>query len=218
MPADSRIGAAAMIRRVRTTIRWVLFDADGVLQTMPDGWRDLLLGQLGDEPAETLRLLFTAEQEETLTGGSFRAKVVEVLQHRGVRTDPELIVENWRRLVVDPEMTARVRQLRAAGLRCALATNQQDVRVAHMRSMPEYDGLFDEQFYSSELGLAKPDPAFFDAIVERIGVPADEVLFVDDVPANVAGAREVGIRAEHFAQHGGIAELNRILAGHGIGS
>lgn len=207
-----------MMRRVRTTIRWVLFDADGVLQAMPEGWRDRLLALLGDEPAETLLQLFAGEQEETLTGGSFRAKVAEVLQRQSVRTDPEQVVESWRHLVVDPGMTARIAELRAAGVRCALATNQQDVRVEHMRSMPEYDGLFDEQFYSAELGLAKPDPAFFSTIVQRLGVPAGDVLFVDDVPANVEGARQAGIHAELFEQHGGVNELNRILAEYGIGS
>ena len=77
---------------------------------------------------------------------------------------------------------------------------------------------FDDQFYSSELRLAKPDPAFFATIVKRIGAPVDGVLFVDDVPANVAGAREAGIHAELFAQHGGVAELDRILGQYGIGS
>lgn len=196
----------------------MLFDADGVLQRPADGWQPRLLALLGDEPEETLRQLFTGEQEETLTGGSFRTKVVDVLQHRGVRTDPELVIDCWRNLVVDPAMTARIRRLRAAGIRCALATNQQDVRVAYMRTMPDYDGVFDEQFYSSELKLAKPDPAFFATIVERLAVPAGEVLFVDDVARNVSGAREAGIHAELFGQHGGVVELNRILADYGIGS
>ena len=195
----------------------MLFDADGVLQSMPDGWRDRLLGLLGDQPAETLQELFT-EERETLTGGSLQATVADVLQRRGVRTDPEEVVDSWRQLVVDPAMTNRIAQLRAAGIRCALATNQQDVRVAYMRRMPEYEGLFDEQFYSSELGLAKPDPAFFSSIVKRIGTPVDEVLFVDDVPANVDGAREVGINAELFRQDAGVSELDRILAHYGIGS
>lgn len=196
----------------------MLFDADGVLQTMPDGWRDRLLGLLGDEPVETLQYLFAEERDETLTGGSFQATVADVLQRRGVRTDPEKVIDNWRHLVVDPAMTTRITELRAAGMRCVLATNQHDVRVAYMRAMPEYDGLFDEQFYSSELGLAKPDPAFFATIIKRIGASVDEVLFVDDVPANVAGAREVGIHAELFEQDAGVSELDRILAAYRIGS
>jgi len=198
-----------MIQRVRTTIRWVLFDADGVLQRSADGWQQRLLELLGD--TMTLEQLFAAEREQTMTGGSFRQLVSDELRRQGVQTDPEVVLDVWRDLIVDEEMTARIGQLREAGLKCALATNQQDVRVAHMRSMPEYDGVFDEAFFSSEVGLAKPDPAFFTRIVERLEVPAEEVLFIDDVQANVDGARAAGLQAEVFDHDAGVTELDRIL-------
>ncbi|HEY9291436.1 MAG TPA: HAD-IA family hydrolase [Microlunatus sp.] len=198
------------------TIRWILFDADGVLQQMPEGWRDRLLGQLGDEPVETLAELFTEEREQTMTGGDFAALVTDALQRRGLDTDPEVVLDSWRTLVVDEPMTDRIRKLRAAGIGCALATNQQDVRVTYMRSMPEYADLFDQQYYSSELGLAKPDPAFFGAIIGQLGIAPREALFVDDVEVNVAGARAAGLNAEIFAQNAGIDELERILALHGV--
>lgn len=204
-----------MIRRVQTTIRWVLFDADGVLQRSVDGWQQRLLGLLGDDTT-TLEQLFAAEREQTMTGGSFRQLVAGELQRRGLQTDPEVVLDVWRNLIVDEEMTTRIGELRAAGIKCALATNQQDVRVAHMRAMPEYDSVFDDQFYSSEVGLAKPDPAFFAHIVEQLGVPAETALFVDDVPANVDGARAAGLHAEVFEHDAGVAELDRILEAYGL--
>lgn len=50
-------------------------------------------------------------------------------------------------------------------------------------------------FLSHELGLRKPDAAAFAAVVERIGVPPEAVLFVDDLEANVHGARAAGLAA-----------------------
>lgn len=197
-------------------ISWVLFDADGVLQRSPDGWRQTLDGLLGDDPEPTLRELFTREQQESLTGGDFRGLVIDVLRRRGLDADPDRVLDCWRLLIVDTGMIERVRRLQQLGLRCALATNQQNVRVQHMRGMPEYAGVFDAEFYSSELGLAKPDPAFFSAIVKELDVAPDQVLFVDDVAANVTGARTAGIHAELFAQNGGVPELDRILDGYGI--
>ncbi|GAB3920035.1 hypothetical protein GCM10011575_35650 [Microlunatus endophyticus] len=199
---------------MQTTIRWILFDADGVLQRSADGWQDRLLELLGD--ASTLEELFAAEREQTMTGGNFRQLVTDELACQGVQTDPEVVLDVWRDLIVDEEMTARIGQLRAGGLKCALATNQQDVRVAHMRSMPEYDGVFDAQFYSSEVGLAKPDPAFFAQIVQQLGVPTAEVLFIDDVRANVDGAGAAGLHAEVFEHDAGVGELDRILAAYGL--
>src|SRR5690606_2982010 len=110
----------------------------------------------------------------------FRVVLADTLHRLGLDTDPELVLELWYRLDVDAEMVDRVRALKASGIRCALATNQQNVRAAHMRKMPEYAGVFDEEFYSSELGVAKPSPAYFTAIVERLGIQPDEALFVDD--------------------------------------
>ena len=54
---------------------------------------------------------------------------------------------------------------------------------------------FDTVFVSSELGHRKPDRAAFDVVVDRIGVPAPKVLFFDDGPENVAGARSAGLQA-----------------------
>ncbi len=46
---------------------------------------------------------------------------------------------------------------------------------------------------SCEVGLTKPDPAIFRLTLERLGVDAGEVLFVDDTPGHVEVARALGI-------------------------
>lgn len=215
MPSVDGVATGRM-RHVETTIRWMLFDADGVLQRSPEGWRRTLTGLLGDDPDGTLEELFTQEQEQSLTGGDFRELVARILHRRRIDTDPERVLDCWRLLEVDASMTDRIRQLRATGIRCGMASNQQNVRVEHMRRMPEYAGVFDGEFYSSELGLAKPDPAYFAEIIRRVDVPPDEVLFVDDKEVNVSGARAAGLRAEVFAADAGAAELDRILTSYGI--
>lgn len=54
---------------------------------------------------------------------------------------------------------------------------------------------FRELFYSSTIGLRKPDAAAFDHVVKAMGVPASRVLFFDDLPENVESARALGIKA-----------------------
>ncbi|MCM0021649.1 MAG: HAD family phosphatase [Tagaea sp.] len=51
---------------------------------------------------------------------------------------------------------------------------------------------------SGELKLAKPDPAIYRHLLGKIGAPAEECVFVDDAPKNVAGAQAVGMRALRF--------------------
>jgi putative hydrolase of the HAD superfamily len=49
----------------------------------------------------------------------------------------------------------------------------------------------------SVVGMLKPDPAIYTLALDRLGVTANDALFVDDQPVNVAGARAVGIHALH---------------------
>jgi len=45
---------------------------------------------------------------------------------------------------------------------------------------------------SSFVGVCKPDPRIFELALRRFGVAAEDCLFIDDVAANVAGARAAG--------------------------
>ena len=56
----------------------------------------------------------------------------------------------------------------------------------------------DHVFLSHEMGLAKPDEAIYEAVIEKIGLPASKVLFFDDLPANLEGAKRVGLQTFHI--------------------
>lgn len=68
-------------------------------------------------------------------------------------------------------------------------------------------------FVSHELGARKPNRQAFDAVVASIGVPASSILFLDDLQANVDGARGAGLRAERVTNHG---DAVHALGRHGI--
>src|SRR5262245_31494305 len=64
----------------------------------------------------------------------------------------------------------------------------------------EYAGLlghFEELYLSSSIGLRKPDGKAFDHVVKEIGVPAERIVFFDDLQENVEGARARGLTAVH---------------------
>lgn len=61
------------------------------------------------------------------------------------------------------------------------------------------DRLFDAVVISAEVGLMKPDPAAYEAILSRLGMAPHQALFVDDFPTNVEGARAVGMEAILFS-------------------
>lgn len=63
--------------------------------------------------------------------------------------------------------------------------------------MERFEQLFDRVFYSHEMGLAKPTKEIYHKMLDELGVKADRVVFFDDLEANVAGAKSVGIQAIH---------------------
>ncbi|WP_194896039.1 HAD family hydrolase [Catenulispora pinisilvae] len=101
-------------------------------------------------------------------------------------------VELWNTL--DPRSVALVTELAASGRQLALLSNAPSAHGTAFRAR-EWAGSFRHFVISGELGLAKPDPAIWRALVDRLGSPAGEVLFLDDREVNVTAAEEFGIRS-----------------------
>jgi HAD superfamily hydrolase (TIGR01509 family) len=194
---------------------WVLFDADGVIQGNRKGWMEELTGWAGPRTEEFL-LGIAAADVACLTGDDFGAAIREVLRQFEISAPLEEVIAPDFWIEVRQPMLDAVRAVRDLGLHCGLATNQQNMRGTYMRSSLGFDQIFDEQFYSFELGFAKPEAGYFKAIMNRIDVAPDRVLFIDDHEGNVASAHEIGIHSELFPVDGGVAALKPILARYGI--
>jgi len=72
------------------------------------------------------------------------------------------------------------------------------------------DRFFGGHHLSWEVGARKPDPAYYRAVLARIGIEPGELLFVDDRERNLAAARELGIRTVPFTD---AASLRAIVLG-----
>lgn len=56
--------------------------------------------------------------------------------------------------------------------------------------------LCNRSYLSYELGMTKPDRDIFDHVIADLDIPAERILFVDDSPSNIEGARDAGLQAE----------------------
>jgi putative hydrolase of the HAD superfamily len=65
-------------------------------------------------------------------------------------------------------------------------------------AMAPVDEIFELVVDSAFVGMRKPDREIYDLTVRRLGVPAAECLFVDDVEDNCAGARAAGLHAIRY--------------------
>jgi glucose-1-phosphatase len=74
-------------------------------------------------------------------------------------------------------------------------------------------GHFRQLFLSSAIGLRKPDAEAYDHVVKAIGVPAERIVFFDDLAENIEGARYRGLAAVHVTAPDDVANA---LAALGI--
>jgi putative hydrolase of the HAD superfamily len=58
--------------------------------------------------------------------------------------------------------------------------------------------LFDNLFFSCDIGRTKPDPGFYAAVEASLGYGGQRILFFDDDAQNVEAARRRGWRAEVY--------------------
>jgi putative hydrolase of the HAD superfamily len=118
-------------------------------------------------------------------------------------------------LDVNAAMIDYCRELRGAGIRLAICTNNVREWAPLWRAKLPVDELFETVVDSAFVGHRKPDPEIYAIVLERLALPAAECAFVDDLEHNVAAARALGFAGVRFRDSAqAIAEL-RALVGSG---
>lgn len=184
----------------------VRIDPDPALRAMAE-----LVG--ADEPS--FRQAFAAIEEPFETGRMSEEQALEALFAAGRSADRRDVADGTfdrRRALrllratfparftpVGPAIDIAYR-LAEAGTIVALASNTSplDFREVRRRYPDVIQPFGDRLFLSYRIGAMKPDAAFYRAILDSLGVSADECVFIDDKRENVAGAEAVGMRGLLF--------------------
>ena len=115
--------------------------------------------------------------------------------------------------VLNQRLLARIDRLRQQGMALGLLSNFS----TDLRGMLEVQDLarrFDHIAISAELGVMKPDAAAYEAILGMLALPASACVFIDDLPANVAAARALGMHGITFEDTAScLAALEELLRG-----
>jgi putative hydrolase of the HAD superfamily len=112
----------------------------------------------------------------------------------------------------NPLMIELMRELRDGGHRMAMLTNNVREWEPWWRPMLPVDEIFETVVDSGFVGCRKPESKIYALTLERLGLPAESCLFVDDVPVNCEGAERAGMAAVHFQDNEqAIAEIRAAL-------
>ena len=184
-------------------IKTVVFDLGGVLIDWDP--RYLYRTMFGGDDAAMehfLSEICSPEWNSALDAGRPWVEAIDALtrQHPEFRDEIGAFRLRWPEMLggaIDGTVTI-LAELRARGVPLYALSNwsAETFPVALVR----YDFLnwFEQVVISGELGIAKPDRRIFEHLLGLHGLTAATTLFIDDAPANVAGAESVGMRGLLF--------------------
>jgi putative hydrolase of the HAD superfamily len=172
-------------------------------------------GHAGCEPAQLAERflrdeLYRRHEKGEISDEAFFAGLRSSL---GIELSDTQFIEGWNSIFVG-EMPGINHLLARAAKRLPLYvfSNTNAPHVAHFSG--KYAGVlghFREIFLSSAIGLRKPDAEAYDHVVQAIGVPAERIVFFDDLAENIEGARERGLRAVLVSSTGDVARALEAL-------
>ncbi|MCW5941882.1 MAG: HAD-IA family hydrolase [Fimbriimonadaceae bacterium] len=207
----------------RSSIRLVCFDVGGVLSKLRTVWDDCAraAGLDGVPPAlrgKTITDLpfFDAYQAGDLTDQEFLVRFADLLE-----TDTETALAVHQAILVGPyEGTEElVDELNAAGVAtgCLSNTNEPHWRVMHEGVLLPQIPKLRFPAASHTMRLHKPDPAIYRAYEAWTGCAGPQILFFEDGPKNVEGARACGWDAVLIDPHADpAAQMRRALIERGV--
>jgi putative hydrolase of the HAD superfamily len=200
-------------------LRAVIFDFGMVLTGSPDALAHAELLRITGLDAERFESFYWADRhaydEGKLSGRSFWQKLV---RDAGL-TLPEAAIEELNRwdarmwTTFDPAMLHWQQQVRESGFLTAILSNMGDSVLENIEREFHWLANFDALVWSFQLGIAKPAPAIYRHTLQQLGTAPGETLFIDDKPANVEAARELGI---HSLVYTGLNKLHDDLLDQGF--
>jgi epoxide hydrolase-like predicted phosphatase len=182
--------------------RAVIFDFGGVLmKTIDHSPRHRWDERLGLTQGSVERVVHgSASWRQAQTGAlSVAAYWADVARQLGISAadTAQLAEDFYSGDHLDAEMLALVERLCADGHPVALLSNDSPALRSKLATLG-IAALFDPLVISGEIGVMKPDARSYQAALDGLRLPAFQTVFVDDMPANIAGAQALGIHGLHY--------------------
>jgi putative hydrolase of the HAD superfamily len=99
---------------------------------------------------------------------------------------------------VNADIKSLITQLRSNGYITCACSNNFITRIRELNAAFKFFDDFDVRVFSFEEGVLKPDSTIFEILVNRSGVLPEEIVYSDDSPEKLAGAKELGIQCFTF--------------------
>jgi putative hydrolase of the HAD superfamily len=201
----------------------IIFDLGGVLlnidyQLTEDAFVDLGLTNFKEVYSQMQQSdLFDNYEKGKISSFHFINQLLEKLP---AGTSANQVVHAWNKMLLDFP-ASRLEQLKklASKYRLFLLSNTNDIHIEAFKRIfsttfpnDSIDNYFEKVYFSSDIGMRKPDGEAFEYVCKQNQLNPENVLFVDDSPQHVEGAKSVGIDAILLQKNADVFSLPFFLA------
>ncbi len=176
----------------------ILCDADGVVIKSAYLFSERLVAEYGIPP-ERVAPFFQGKFLDCLVGkADLKEELAKVIKDWGWPGSVDDLIRFWHTegTVIDRDMTDFIQELRRAGARCYMVTDNEKYRGEYLEMVIGGGQVFEEIFYAAKVGARKRDPAFFPhvygVITKTETVPKDRILVIDDDQRSIEAAQAFG--------------------------
>ena len=204
-------------------IKNIIFDLGGVILDLDESITYKELGKMGintSELAHSKEFMEIMSKFDTgiYTAPTFRKKLKAYLGQEKM-TDKRFDAI-WNSMLLDiPRERIKAIEKVKKHYKIFLMSNSNEIHYdLYVRDLQlrfgyhEFDELFNKSYFSFAEHLEKPDPRFFELILDHEGLVPEETLFIDDSKKNIEAAQTLGIRTYHISRE----ELVRNLFNNGV--
>lgn len=180
-----------------SNIRGVILDVDGTLVLSNDAHAEAWMEAMADfgyyVPYEKIRPLIgmggdkvlpetVGLQKDSEDGVKISAKRKEIFQKKYLPI-----------LQAAPGARELLEYMHVHGLKLAVASSAEKDELKALLRVAGVSGLVEEEISSSDAGRSKPDPDVIQVALQRIDLPANQVLTLGDTPWDIEAASKVGV-------------------------
>jgi len=180
------------------SIKWVIFDAMGVIFKVADDVSDLLVPFLRSKnntlPVRKIFEEYVRASLGELTSSEFWPTLGYSREYPEIEIE---FLDNW--YIFDAEFLEVANELKKK-YKLAMLSNDLKDWSNFLRNKFNINQLFDVNVISGDIGYRKPDKRIYEILLDKTKSPAEECIFIDDKLENLRAASELGIKTIKFVR------------------
>jgi putative hydrolase of the HAD superfamily len=182
-------------------IKAILFDADGVALKARSRFFSERFAEKQGIPITDVIPFFKNEMRQAFTGGvDIKEALKSYLSKWKWQGSVDDFLAHWfgEESPRDEEVLQYISTLRAAGIKCYLATDREPYWGKYLVETVGLKDSFDGFMFSYDIGHEKHHPEYFQEVLKRLGLTPADVMYWDDDQKNVDVAKGVSLDARFY--------------------